>query len=83
MRGPVEGDRVDTSVGSSEGPQGARRRGASRGRAWRGLGTGGRAGCAPRGGACWGGALSPGPTGQGAPPFTSSSSPFCGGAGGP
>lgn len=55
--GPVEADRVDSSVDSSKGSQGAGRWGAFRGRAWRGLGTGGRAGGAPRGGAWWGGAL--------------------------
>lgn len=63
MGSPVEGDGADTWVGSWARSHGARRWGASRGRAWRGLGTGGRVGCAPRGGACWGGALSAGPAG--------------------
>lgn len=52
----MERDPIDLSVDSSEGSPGAGCWGASRGRAWRGLGTGGRVGTAPRGGTCWGGA---------------------------
>lgn len=64
MGGPEEGDRVDSLVDSSKGSQGAGRWRTSSSRAWRGLGTVGSAGCAPRGGACWGGALRSVPRGK-------------------
>lgn len=74
--GVLVGEALQDSVDSSKGSWGPEKWGAFRGRAWRGLDTGGRAGSVPRGGACWGGAPCTSVAGWCAPPSASSFLPF-------